>query len=122
VQEVDHERQEERLTVDHVRGLHPSVERNLLLELREVQERVTGARDGRAFEVEQLSWLAMAISETLVDLNVLPLQGIPMQLQLAKGVLTALGLILERLREVALAHDADTWSGWRLYCPGSPDC
>jgi hypothetical protein len=108
--------------VDHVRGLHPSVERNLLLELREVQERVTGARDGRAFEVEQLSWLAMAISETLVDLNVLPLQGIPMQLQLAKGVLTALGLILERLREVALAHDADTWSGWRLYCPGSPDC
>jgi hypothetical protein len=78
VQEVDHERREERLTVDHVRGLHRSVERNLLLELREVQERVTGARDGRAFEVEQLSWLAMAISETLVDLNVLPIQGIPM--------------------------------------------
>jgi hypothetical protein len=50
----------------------------------------------------------MVISDALVDLNMLPIQGIPTQLQPAKGVLMAFGLVLERLREVALAHNADT--------------
>jgi hypothetical protein len=50
----------------------------------------------------------MAISDALVDLNVLPIQGIPAQPQSAKGVLTAFGLVLERLRDVVPACDADT--------------
>jgi hypothetical protein len=40
--------------------------------------------------------------------HVLPIQGIPAQPHLAKGVLTVFGLILEKLREVALTRGADT--------------
>jgi hypothetical protein len=54
-----------------VRGLHPSVRRDLLSKLGELRGRVAGARDGRAIEVQQLSRLTMAISDALVDLNVL---------------------------------------------------
>jgi hypothetical protein len=43
----------------------------------------------------------MAISNTLVDLNVFPISGIPVQPQSAKGVLKVFGLILEQLRKVA---------------------
>jgi hypothetical protein len=50
----------------------------------------------------------MAISDALVDLDMFPIQGIPAQPQSVMGVLTSFGLILEWLREVALAHDADT--------------
>jgi hypothetical protein len=60
-------------------GLHPSVRRNLSSELGELRERVVGARAGRAVEGEQLSRLTMAISDALVDLNVLLIQGIPAQ-------------------------------------------
>jgi hypothetical protein len=77
VQEVDLERREERLTADQVWCLHPSVRRNFSLELGELWERVAGVRDGRAVEGEQLSRLTMAVSDALVDLNVLPIQGIP---------------------------------------------
>jgi hypothetical protein len=38
---------------------------------------VAGVRDERAVEGEQLSRLTMAVSDALVDLNVLPIQGIP---------------------------------------------
>jgi hypothetical protein len=88
-------------------GLHPSV-RNLSSELGELRERVVGVRASRAVEGEQQSRLTMAIFDTLVDLNVFPIHGIPTQSQSTKGVLTTFGLILERLREVALAHGADT--------------
>jgi hypothetical protein len=69
---------------------------------------VAEVRASRAIEGKQLSRLTMAISDTLVDLNVLPIQGIPAQPQSAKGIRTAFGLILERLREVAPARSADT--------------
>jgi hypothetical protein len=59
------------LAADQVRGLHPSVRRDLLSKLGELRGRVAGARDGRAIEVQQLSRLTMAISDALVDLNVL---------------------------------------------------
>jgi hypothetical protein len=108
VQEVDLEHQDERLTADQVRGLHPSIRRNLSLKLGELWERVAGVRDDRAVEGEQLSQLTMAISDALVDLNVLPIQGIPVQPQSAKGVLTTFGLVLEQLWEVAPACNADT--------------
>jgi hypothetical protein len=55
------------------------VGKDLLLELEELQERVAGVRAGRAVEGEQLSLLTMAISEALVNLNVLPIQGFPAQ-------------------------------------------
>jgi hypothetical protein len=73
VQEPDLEHQEEWLTMDQVRGVHPSIGRNLLSELGELWERVVGVRDGHAIEGEQLSRLTMAISDTLVDLKVLPI-------------------------------------------------
>jgi hypothetical protein len=65
--------------VDYAQGLHPSVGRNLSLEFGELWERVAGVRAGHAVEGKQLSRLTMAISDALVDLNVLPIQGIPTQ-------------------------------------------
>jgi hypothetical protein len=65
------------LIADQVRGLHPFVEMNLSSELGELWECVVEVRANRAIEGEQLSWLTMAISDALVDLNVLPIQGIP---------------------------------------------
>jgi hypothetical protein len=59
--------------MDQVWGLHPSVGRNLSLELGELQKRVAGVRYGLTVEGEQLSWLTMAISDALVDLNVFPI-------------------------------------------------
>jgi hypothetical protein len=94
--------------MDQVQVLHPSVGRNLLSELGELLERVAGVRNGHAIEGEQQSMLTMAISDALVDLDVFPIEGIPVQPQSANGVLTSFGLVLERLLEVALAHDADT--------------
>jgi hypothetical protein len=79
VQEADLERREDRLTADQVRGLHPSIGRNLSSELEELWEHVAEVRDGHAVEGKQLSWLTMAISNALVNLNVLPIQGIPTQ-------------------------------------------
>jgi hypothetical protein len=67
------------LITDQAQGFHPSIRRNLLSELEELRERVAEVRAGRAVEGEQLSWLTMAISDALVDLNVLPIQGIPAQ-------------------------------------------
>jgi hypothetical protein len=58
--------------VDQVRGLHPSVGRTLSSGLGELQEHVAEVRDGLAVEGEQLSQLTMAISDALVNLNVLP--------------------------------------------------
>jgi hypothetical protein len=60
---------------------------------------MTGVKDDRAVEAELLSQLVRGISNALVDLNVLPIQGIPPQPRLAKDVLAAFGLIPERLRE-----------------------
>jgi hypothetical protein len=42
-------------------------------------ERVAGVEDDHAIEVELLSRLVRGISDALVDLNVLPIQGIPLQ-------------------------------------------
>jgi hypothetical protein len=60
-------------------GLQPSVRRNLSSELGELRERVVGARADRAIEGEQLSRLTMAISDALVNLNMLLIQFIPAQ-------------------------------------------
>jgi hypothetical protein len=83
------------LTADQAQGLHPFIGMNLSSELGELQERVAGVRHSHAVEGEQLSRLTMAIFDALVNLNVLPNQGIPVQPLSTKGVLMAFGLILE---------------------------
>jgi hypothetical protein len=52
--------------------------------------------DDHAIEAEQLSWSTMEISNTFVDLNVLPIQGFPSQPRSVKDVMAAFGLVLER--------------------------
>jgi hypothetical protein len=94
--------------MEHVGGLHPCIGRNLSSELGELQEHVARVRAGHAIEGEQQSWLTMAICDALVDLNMLPIQGIPTQPQSVKGVLMVFRLVLEWLRVVAPAHGADT--------------
>jgi hypothetical protein len=46
----------------------------------------------------------MEISNALVDLNVLPSQGIPSQLQSVKDIMAAFGLVLELLRGEVPPH------------------
>jgi hypothetical protein len=48
-------------------------------ELGKLREQVVEVEDDRVIDVEQLSHLTMEISNDLVDLNVLPIQGIPSQ-------------------------------------------
>jgi hypothetical protein len=68
-------------------------------ELEKLREHVAGVKDERAVEAKLLSWSVRDISGALVDLNVLPIQGIPLQSRSAKDILAEFGLILERLRE-----------------------
>jgi hypothetical protein len=69
------------------------------MELEKLHEHVDEVEDDRAVEAKLLSWSVRAISDALVDLNVLPIQGIPLQPRSAKDVLAVFGLVLERLRE-----------------------
>jgi hypothetical protein len=69
------------------------------VELEKLHERVAIVKDDRAIEAELLSWSVRGNSDALVDLNVLPIQGIPLQPRSAKDLLATFGLILEWLRE-----------------------
>jgi hypothetical protein len=89
VQEMNVERQEEELADNQARGLYPPDRRNLPSELGSLRERVAEVEVDRAIEVEQLSWLTMEISNALVDLNVLPIQGFPSQPRSVKDVMAA---------------------------------
>jgi hypothetical protein len=60
---------------------------------------VADVEDDRAVEAEQLSRSTMEIANPLVNLNVLPIQGIPSQPRSVKDVMAEFGLVLERLRE-----------------------
>jgi hypothetical protein len=68
-------------------------------ELEKLRERVAIVKDDRAIEAELLSWSVGGNSDALVDLNVLPIQGIPLHPWSAKDPLAMFGLILEWLRE-----------------------
>jgi hypothetical protein len=67
------------------------------LELGKLRKRVGEVEDDHAVEAEQLSRLTKEISNALVDLNVLPIQGIPSQPRSVKDVMAGFGLDLERL-------------------------
>jgi hypothetical protein len=69
------------------------------LELEGLREHVARVEDDHADEGKQLSRSIREIFDALVDLNVLPIQDIPLQPWSAKDVLAAFGLVLERLRE-----------------------
>jgi hypothetical protein len=85
------------LAKDQARGLYFFDGRDLPAEMEKLCERVAGVEDDHAIEVELLSRLVRGISDALVDLNVLPIQGIPLQPWSTKDVLAAFGLIMERL-------------------------
>jgi hypothetical protein len=99
MQEIDPERQEEELADDQARGLYPPDGRDLPLELDKLRKHVAEVEDDRAIEAKQLSQLTMEISNALVDLNVMPIQGIPSQPWSVKDVMVAFGWVLEQLRK-----------------------
>jgi hypothetical protein len=64
------------LVDDQAQGHYPPDGRDLPLELGKLRERVAEVEDDHTVEAEQLSRSTMEISNTLVNLNVLPIQGI----------------------------------------------
>jgi hypothetical protein len=78
-------------------------------ELGKLSERVAVVEDDRAAEAEQLSQLTMEISNALVILNVVPIQGIPSQLRLVKDVMVAFTQVLELLREKAPIREPNAY-------------
>jgi hypothetical protein len=68
---------------------------------------VAEVEDDHSIEAEQLSRSTMKISNTLVNLNVMPIQGIPLQSRLVKDVLVVFALVLELLCEKAPVHEPD---------------
>jgi hypothetical protein len=107
MQETDLEHREEELANDQARGLYPPDRRDLPLELDKLRKHVAEVEDNHAIEAEQLSWLTVEIYNALVDLNVLPIQGIPSQLQSVKDVMATFSWVLERLREEVPVHELD---------------
>jgi hypothetical protein len=93
MQEMELERQVKELANDQARCLYPPDGRDLPSELGKLRECVA--------EAKQLSWSTKEISNALVNLKVMPIQGIPSQLWFVKDVMAAFGLVLERLREKA---------------------
>jgi hypothetical protein len=61
------------LVEEQARGLHPFDGRDLSVELDELCERVDRVKVERATKARQLSRLVAEISNTLVDLGILPI-------------------------------------------------
>jgi hypothetical protein len=107
VLETELERQEKELADDQAWGLYPPDRRDLPSELGKLRKHVAEVEDDHVVEVEQLSRLTMEISNALVDLNVMPIQGISSRPRLVKDVMAAFALVSELLCEQALAHEPD---------------
>jgi hypothetical protein len=58
-------------------------------------------------EAEKLSWSTTEISNAWVDLNMLPIQGIPSQPWTVKDVMATFGLVLEWLRGEVSVYEPD---------------
>jgi hypothetical protein len=86
------------LADDQAQGLYPTDRRDLPSEFGKLHERMAKVEDDHAIEAKQLSWSTMEISKALVDLNMLPIQGIPLQPWWVKDAMVAFGLVLEWLR------------------------
>jgi hypothetical protein len=100
--------QEEKLAEEQAHGFYSLDERDLLVELEELRDHVTGVENECAVEAVHLSRSVMEIFDALVDLGVFPTRGIPAQPRPAQDVLTAASLILEHLREQH-ASDVGPW-------------
>jgi hypothetical protein len=96
---MDLERREEKLEEEQAQGLHSFDMKDLLVELEELHELMTGIESECVAEVMTLSRSVMEISDALVDLEVFPIRDIPERPQSARDVLTATCLVLERLWE-----------------------
>jgi chemotaxis protein histidine kinase CheA len=75
--------------------------------LGKIHEHVAEVEDDRAAEAEQLSRSTMEISNALVNMNMMPIQGIPLQPRMVKDVIAAFTLVLERLHEKAPVREPD---------------
>jgi hypothetical protein len=71
--EMDLEVREVKLVGEQVRGLHSFDGRDLPAELEELHTCVAKVEDEHVIEVGELSWLVVVISNTLVDLGILPI-------------------------------------------------
>jgi hypothetical protein len=107
-QEIDLEVRKAMLAEEQVRGLHPLDGRDLSAELDRLCVHVDRVEVERATEARKLSQFVMEISNTLVDLGMLPVHNIPQLPTTAQEVLAAAGLILEHLQE-AQASDDSPW-------------
>jgi hypothetical protein len=70
---------------------------------------VAVVEDDHAAEAEQLSQLTIEISNALVILNVVPIQGIPSQPLLVKDVMVAFTQVLELLHEKAPIREPNAY-------------
>jgi hypothetical protein len=84
---------------EQARYLHSFDGQDLLAELEELHARVARVEDEHTVEVGYLSWLVMEISNALVIIGMLPIQGIPQPPKMAQEVLAVGSLILELLRD-----------------------
>jgi hypothetical protein len=109
------------LEEDHPQGLHSFNGRDLLTELEERHECVVGVENERVAEAVTLSRSVMGISYSLVNLGAFPIQDIPERLKSAQDVLTAVGLVLERIYERNMPPTpipgSKRWPVWRLCDP-----
>jgi hypothetical protein len=69
----------------------------------------------------KLSKLVMEVSNTLVDLGMMPIRDIPQLPNMAQEVLAVADLILERLREEH-ASRTELWPAAVSVAPGRPAC
>jgi hypothetical protein len=69
--------QEAILAEEQVRGLHPFDRWDLSVELGEIRAHMDGIEGECTTEAGQLSQLVVGISNTLVNLGMLPIQNIP---------------------------------------------
>jgi hypothetical protein len=76
--------------------------------MEELHKRLAEVEGERVIEAVKLSQLVREISDALVNLGVIPIWDIPQHPKLAQDVLTAVGLVLERLREEH-ASSVDPW-------------
>jgi hypothetical protein len=108
LQEMDLEVQEVILVEEQAHGLHPPNGWDLSTELEETPACMDGIKSERGSKAGQLSQLVMGISNTLVNLGMLPVQDILQRLHSAREVLEVVGPILDHLQE-ARASSADPW-------------
>jgi hypothetical protein len=97
-----------KLVEEHVHGLHSFDRRGLPAKLEELRAHVDADEEERAAKAGKLATLVVEASNTLMDLEILPIRDVPQNLKNAQVVFKVVGIILECLRE---AHASGT-SPW----------